>query len=107
MKYQMNSGEAVSTAVIQAVSTAENTPVQSLPPLTESVDPDALYNIFSLQNGKTPDRWGSTSFTFSTSLVTISHSEYIEVTPMTNAAPAADAGTEYSGTQTVQSETRR
>lgn len=39
--------EPVSVAVVDAVTTATETPLEELPPLTEAVNPDALNELFS------------------------------------------------------------
>jgi hypothetical protein len=49
MKYQIDSGENVLHAVIEAVSDYENRSPMSLPPLNETLDPDILSGLFDSQ----------------------------------------------------------
>lgn len=65
--------EAVSTAVVEAVSEASETSVVDLPPLYESVDPDALDTLFSGE--QTPD---CLTFEYAGYLVTV-HDDYVLV----------------------------
>jgi len=79
MEYEVNTEEPLPVAVIQAVSQAENSPPEALPPLTETVDPDALDNLF--RRGRS----GSVSFTYSESVVTVDHCELVTVEAGTTA----------------------
>jgi hypothetical protein len=66
--------EAVSTAVVEAVSTASETPVFDLPPLYDAVDPDALDRLIS--GAQTV---GVTTFEYAGYLVTIHGDRTIDV----------------------------
>lgn len=48
---EVGDGESVTNAVVTAVSTATDAGVSELPPLYDSLDPDALEGIFSTLSG--------------------------------------------------------
>jgi len=69
----VNTEEPLSVAVVRAVSQAEDSPLEALPELTKTVDPDALNNLFG--HGQS----GSVSFTYSESVVTVDHCELVTI----------------------------
>lgn len=79
MEYAIDSDEAVSTAVVFAVSSLEDRQVTSLPPLNESINPDALDRLFESQYSGTVGQPSNVSFTFSDSQVTVTDDEQIVV----------------------------
>lgn len=79
MEYEIDSDEAVSIAVVFAVSSFENRRVNSLPALNESIDPDALDRLFESKRSGTIGQSGSVSFAFSNSQVTVNDDEQIQV----------------------------
>ncbi|WP_226480449.1 HalOD1 output domain-containing protein [Natrinema amylolyticum] len=88
MEREVDAKNSLTIAVIRAVSDYENKPVDSLPPLSETVDSDALEAAFD-SDGNT-DRHGRVSFVFSDSRVTIRHGKYITVEPVIFARSNAD-----------------
>lgn len=79
MEYEVDSDEAVSIAVVFAVSSFEDRRVNSLPALNESINPDALDRLFESQWSGTTGQSCSVSFTFSNSQVTVNENEHIEI----------------------------
>lgn len=77
MEYETTPSERTSREVLMAVSEAENTPWESLPALSEVVDPDALNELVE-SRGET-DEDGHVSFVFSDSLVSLDCGDYIRV----------------------------
>jgi len=75
MEYEIDSEESVSHAVLISVSELENTAVTDLPTLCESVDPDALEDIF------TGDGNTHISFGYSNSIIEIYNGEYLTIEP--------------------------
>ena len=73
MEYEVNTEEPLPVAVVQAVSQVEDSPAEGLPPLAETINPDALDNLF--RRGSS----GSVSFTYSKSVVTVDHCELVTV----------------------------
>jgi hypothetical protein len=69
----------VSEAVVKAVSAAEDCPSASLPPLYNTVNPEALERVFKVTNSDAPNRSGQITFQYSESVVTIDKSGYLEV----------------------------
>ncbi|GAA0261169.1 HalOD1 output domain-containing protein [Halobaculum roseum] len=73
MEYEIGAGESVSQAVLRCVSQFEDTAITELPLLYESVDPDALNRIFTMQCNS------RVSFAFSNSLIDVYNNEYLTV----------------------------
>lgn len=80
MEYEIASDERVSMAVVQAVSNAERTDPCSLPPLAESLDPDALDALFDRAPGSPSPASCHLSFVFGDYEVSIDNGEYLTVT---------------------------
>jgi hypothetical protein len=76
---QLQTSKSVSEVVVEAVSATENSPPTSLPPLYNTVDPDALDMIFKETENDTSDRIGYISFQYSDSVVTIGKNGYLSV----------------------------
>jgi hypothetical protein len=55
-EFQFDTGRKPSAAVIEAVATAEDADPSALPPLYDSVDPDALNRLFDGPSEKRPGR---------------------------------------------------
>lgn len=85
MEYDISPSEAVSVAVVMAVSSAENCQPSSLPPLHDFVDTDALEGLFPPSSEGDPGRCGSVSFVFSDSHVTVDDQRHISIDPDTDA----------------------
>lgn len=82
MQYKIGPGETVAGAVVTAVSTAENSPPDSLPLLHDVVDTDALNNLFaSIDDGPTRQT-GTVSFEYSESLITVYNTDQVTVEPL-------------------------
>lgn len=67
---------AVSTAVVESVSDATDTPVLELPPLQKAIDPDALDALVAEQSTT-----ASVTFRYADRVVTVNADQTIEVTP--------------------------
>lgn len=65
---------SVNFTVVEAVGAASNTPIDALPPLHESVDPDGLSNLLD-----DPSTEVSVAFEYSGFLVRIRSGEQVEV----------------------------
>ncbi|WP_424001854.1 HalOD1 output domain-containing protein [Haloarcula salina] len=87
MEYEPDQEEPVSAAVVHAVSTFEQRDPTALPPLHDTVDPDALDALFAPTGGGAEQR-SCVSFTFSASFVTVDADGRVTVVP--DAAPAAE-----------------
>jgi hypothetical protein len=77
MEYDIGASEAVSTAVVRAVSALEDRKPQSLRPLVEILDPDALDSLFEARGKGTARPGGRLSFVYSNCQVTIDNGEYL------------------------------
>lgn len=73
-KSEITAGTTTSTAVLEAVSSASDTPAVDLPPLYDAVDPDALNSLFSA-----PGTSGEISFRYAGYTVTVSADRTVEV----------------------------
>lgn len=71
MEYEIESNESISHAVLTIVSRVENTAINDLPPLYESIEPDALDTILVNQHNI------RLSFAYSNSLIEIYNGEYL------------------------------
>ena len=79
MEYDIETDEPVSMAVIQAVSTAAGREPQSLPPLANVLDTDALNALFGPRGDGTARTGGQLSFVYSNCRLTIYNGEYLTV----------------------------
>lgn len=80
MEYKLIPEEDVSHEVLMAVSAAENTPLQSLPLLSDVVDLNALDELFESRDET--DGIESVSFVFSDSFVSITYEDHIHIEPI-------------------------
>ena len=80
MEYEIGPNEPVSMAVIRAVSAVEGREIQSLPPLSNVFDTDALDAIFSPRYNGTERSGGRLSFVYSNCQLTIDNGEYLTLT---------------------------
>jgi len=71
MEYETDSDESISRAVVTITSRVENTAINDLPPLYESIDPDKLDAMFAKQGQV------HVSFSYSDSLIDIYNGEYL------------------------------
>jgi hypothetical protein len=71
MEYETDSDESISRAVVAITSRVENTAINDLPPLYESIDPDKLDTMFAKQAHV------HVSFGYSDSLIDIYNGEYL------------------------------
>lgn len=85
MEYEPKPDEPVSMAVVRAVSSFEDRPETSLPPLHDAINPDALDALFA-SGGETADRSGSVSFVFSDSAVTVDEAGHVIVEAHTSSS---------------------
>jgi len=79
MEYTRAPDTSIIVAVVEAVSSFENSSPTSLPPLYDVVDTDALNALFETGSDATSDHGVSISFVFSDSHVTIESGEQIVV----------------------------
>ena len=77
MEYEIGPEEAVSTAVVRAVSAVEGREPGSLRPLADIVDPAALDSLFDLRYDGTPRTGGRLSFVYNDCCITIDNGEYL------------------------------
>lgn len=90
MEYEIAMDESVTTAVVCAVSAVEGCTPESLQPLTEVLDPDALDSIFSPRHDGTPRQGGRLTFVYSKCRVTIDNGEYLTLEPITLESPPSE-----------------
>lgn len=82
MEYEVEPGESVSRAVVRAVSAVEGRNPESLRPLGEVLDPDALDALFGSRADGTSRPGGRLSFVYSTCRVTVDNGEYLTLQPI-------------------------
>jgi hypothetical protein len=82
MEYEIGPDESVSTAVVRAVSAVEGVDQQSLRPLAEVLDPDALDVLFDSRGDGTSRPGGRLTFVYSKCSVTIDNGEYLTLHPI-------------------------
>lgn len=82
MEYEIGASEAVSTAVVRAVSALKERNPRSLRPLAEVLDPDALDALFEAHGEGTARPGGRLSFVYSNCRVTIDNGEYLTLQPI-------------------------
>ena len=79
MEYDIGMDEPVSMAVIRVVSVTEGQEPQSLPPLANVLDTDALNALFGPRGDGTARPGGRLSFVYSNCRLTIDNGEYLTV----------------------------
>lgn len=79
MEYEIGADEAVTTAIVRAVSAVEGRDPGSLPPLAETLDPTAVDALFEPRSDGTPRTGGSLSFVYCRCEVTIENGEYLTI----------------------------
>jgi hypothetical protein len=77
VEYEIDRDEAVSTAVVRAVSAVEGREPCSLRPLSEVLDPVALDALFDSRFDGAPRAGGRLSFVYGACSVTIENGEYL------------------------------
>jgi hypothetical protein len=77
VEYEIGADETVSTAVVRAVGAVEGRKPQSLQPLTNVINTEALDTLFACQCDGTPRIGGRLSFIYSTCRITIDNGEYL------------------------------
>lgn len=77
MEYEIERDEAVSTAVVRAVSAVEGCNPRSLRPLGEVLDPDALDALFGSRGDGSSRPGGRLMFVYSKCQVTVDNGEYL------------------------------
>ncbi|WP_132058356.1 HalOD1 output domain-containing protein [Halorussus amylolyticus] len=80
-QYDWDADEALSIVVVAAVGTITKTNALDLPQLRESVDPDALDDIFAPTSTGHPRRAGSVEFPFAEHRIAVSATGEIEIRP--------------------------
>lgn len=82
MDYEIETNEAVSEAVVLAVSAIQGRDPTSLPPLREVLDPDSLDSIFDRRFDGVPREGGRVTFTYANCHIRIDNGEYLTIEPM-------------------------
>ncbi len=77
MEYDIDQDEPVSMAVVRAVSAVEGREPESLPPLENVVDTDALDALFDPRPDGKARSGGKLSFVYSESHLTVDNGEYL------------------------------
>ena len=77
MEYDIGVNESVSTAVVRAVSAVEGRGPQSLPPLANTLDTDALDALFDPRGDGAARTGGRLSLVYSNCRLTIDNGEYL------------------------------
>lgn len=73
---------APSVAVLRATTAITDTPTNELPPLTESVNPDALNDFFEDQASQAPPRDGQVAFRYAGFKVQFTANEMLSLKPL-------------------------
>lgn len=89
MESEIGCDESVSTAVIRAVSAVEGRKPESLPPLTDVLDPDALDLLFDPRADGEARAGGRVSFVYSRCRVTLDNGEFLTIRPLDDRPRAA------------------
>lgn len=74
---------APSTAILDATTMVTNTPADELPPLTESVNPDAINGLFDDPASQTPPRDGQVAFRYAGFKVQLTAKDRLFLKPIT------------------------
>ena len=92
MEEWIRDGEPVSHVVVQLVSEVEGRPQEALPPLYETVDPDALDELCAHQPTGGTRSACTISFDYSDSHVVVTDCETVSVTPRSERSETAHSG---------------
>ena len=79
MEYEIGPNESASTAIVRAVSAVEGRKPDSLRPLADVLDPDALDALFESRSNGQPRTGGCLSFVYSGCRVSIDNGEYLSI----------------------------
>lgn len=82
MEYDIGAGESVSTAVRRVVSAVKGCKPSELEPIAQSVDPDALDDLFETQEDGPSRTGGRVSFVYSDCHISIDNGEYLTIEPL-------------------------
>jgi hypothetical protein len=82
METDIGATESVSTAVIRAVSAVTGRKPDSLPQLTEVVDPTALDALFDSRCNDVPRPGGRVSFIYTGCRITVDNGEFLTIDPL-------------------------
>lgn len=82
MEYHIDRDEPVSTAVVRAVSAVEGRDPQSLPPLVDVLNTDALDALFAPRYDGSARTGGRLSFVYSNCRLTVDNGEYLTLHPL-------------------------
>lgn len=81
LHYDRRSDESVTTAVTRAIAAVTNTPPTDLDPLFETIDPDALNQLYAPTHGGSSRDDGWVSFHLNNCVVIVDATGEIEITP--------------------------
>ena len=84
MDYEIDGTESLTEAVVRAVSAVNGCQPETLRPLGEVLDPDALNMIFDGRGNGNPRLGGRISFIYSDCRITIDNGEYLTIDPITD-----------------------
>jgi hypothetical protein len=82
VEYEIGSHEAVTTAVLRAVSAVDGRPIRFLPPLGNVLDTGALDTLFEATSDGTPRTGGRLSFVYGGCRVTLQSEEFLRIQPL-------------------------
>lgn len=82
MEAEIGENESVSTAVLRAVSAVEGRKPDSLQPLTDVIDPDALDALSEPQSNDIPRTGERLSFRYSSCRITIENGDFLTIKPV-------------------------
>lgn len=95
MEHEVGPEQSVSVAIVEAVSSTEHSSPESLPPLNETLDPDALDNLVESWNESTARQHGHSLFEYSSSLVTVDDHDSITVESRSESTDTAESRLRY------------
>ena len=84
LDYEIDRTESLTEAVVRALSAVNGCPPETLPPLAEVLDPDALDMIFDKGRNGNPRPGGRISFIYNGCRITIDNGEYLTIHPITD-----------------------
>ena len=87
VRHSASRDEPISATVIRAVAIVTNMPPMDFDPLFETIDPDALNQLFNGPNSDSPQDASGVAFRFNDYTVQVDATGTIEITPAEDANP--------------------
>lgn len=85
--HDWQSDDRITETIVRAIAIVTNTPPTDFEPLYESIDPDALNQLFTRPNGDSPQNTSQVSFSYNDCTVQVDATGTIEITSAKNTNP--------------------